>query len=163
MNVSEKTAKRFLLGDPNATNEVYGAYKNLLFFVISTYLSQKEDVEDAYQETFLRILASRDRVVSPKALHGYLLTTAKHVALDMAKAQKGIEPFDEDAAEDVPQGKLDDLLPYDLPFLDRQIIGYRLVFGLPWDEVVDLTGCPMSSAKLRYRQALEKIKGEYRK
>ena len=45
MNVSWETAKRFLEGEEGAFSEVYHAYRPILFFIISNYVSGKEDRE----------------------------------------------------------------------------------------------------------------------
>ena len=58
--------------------------------------------------------------------------------------------------------QLDYFLPYDLSKEEKKIIGYRLTFGLSWQEVSELVGIPVATAKYRYVQAIKKIKGVYK-
>ena len=54
MNVTIKTAKLFLQGEEEATVTVYKSYRSLLYFIISTYVNQKEDCDDVYQNVFMK-------------------------------------------------------------------------------------------------------------
>ena len=57
MNVTIKSAKLFLQGEEEAIALVYKSYRALLYFIISTYISQKEDCDDVYQNVFMKILS----------------------------------------------------------------------------------------------------------
>ena len=161
MKVSKQTAKLFLQGDEAATAEVYHSYKSLLYFIISSYLRNKADCEDVYQDTFLTILTKRDSIKDPSALHSYLCLTAKSKAIDFAKSrafsEEGLE--EEEEASAPSESNIDSLLPYDLSHEEREIIGYRIVFGLTFQEASDITGAPLITLKTRYARALKKIKG----
>lgn len=164
MNVTIKTAKLFLQGEEEATVTVYKSYRSLLYFIISTYVNQKEDCDDVYQNVFMKILSKRDEVKDPSSLHSYLCEVAKNEAIDYAK--KSSREQSNDALEETVEAKqstqLDYFLPYDLSKEEKKIIGYRLTFGLSWQEVGELVGIPVPTAKYRYVQAIKKIKGVYK-
>ena len=40
------------------------------------------------------------------------------------------------------------------------ILYYKAVFGYRWEEIVELTGIPSSTARLLFKQAKEKIRKE---
>ena len=164
MNVTIKTAKLFLQGEEEAIAIVYKSYRTLLYFIISTYVNQKEDCDDVYQNVFIKILSKKGEVKDPSSLHSYLCTVAKNEAIDYAK--KLSREQDSDALEEIcatsQDTQLDYFLPYDLTKEEKKIVGYRLTFGLSWQEVGELVGIPVPTAKYRYAQAINKIKGVYK-
>ena len=164
MNVTIKTAKAFLQGEEEATSIVYKSYRSLLYFIISTYVNQKEDCDDVYQNVFMKILSKRGEVKDPSSLHSYLCTMAKNEAIDYAK-KLSREQSNDSLEEICPANQLTQLdyfLPYDLTKEEKKIIGYRLTFGLSWHEVSELLGIPVATAKYRYAQAIKTIKGVYK-
>ena len=164
MNVTNKTAKLFLQGEEEATAIVYQSYRALLYFIIATYVNQKEDCDDVYQNVFMKILSKRNEVKDPSSLHSYLCAMAKNEAIDYAK--KRSRELNSDLLEDMcaanEEIQLDYFLPYDLTKEEKKIIGYRLTFGLSWREVSELVGIPTATVKFRYVQAIKKIKGVYK-
>ncbi|MBO5529008.1 MAG: sigma-70 family RNA polymerase sigma factor [Bacilli bacterium] len=166
MNVSKRTAKLFLQGDEDATSEVYYAYRKLLFFIISNYVDGEQDREDVYQEVFAKVFEHRCDCAKAEGLHYYLCQVAKTTAIDFGrkKSNKIYEPFEEETVPSSGDSNLDSYLDqFSLDPDERAIAGYRFGFGLSWKEIVDLTGIPMSTAKLRCKQALGKIKKELEK
>lgn len=166
MNVSRRTAKLFLQGDEDAASEVYYAYRKLLFFIISNYVDGEQDREDVYQEVFTKVFERRGDCAKAEGLHYYLCRVAKTTAIDFAKRQSAIrpEPLEEGDVPSQDASSLGSFLAqFSLTAEEKSIAGYRFGFGLSWKEIVDLTGIPMSSAKLRCKQALEKIKKELEK
>lgn len=164
MNVTTKTAKLFLQGEEEATAIVYKSYRALLYFIIATYVNQKEDCDDVYQNVFVKILAKRNEVKDPTSLHSYLCSMAKNEAIDFAKKRSREQSSDllEEICADRQGTQLDYFLPYDLTKEEKKIVGYRLTFGLSWKEISELMGIPSATAKYRYVQAIKKIKGVYK-
>ena len=160
MNVTNKTAKLFLQGDEEAIATVYQSYRSLLYFIIATYLNQKDDCDDVYQNVFVKILAKRNEIKDPSSLHSYLCAIAKNEAIDYAKKRSRERSSDvlEDVCADNQVNQLDYFLPYDVTKEEKMIVGYRLTFGLSWQEVSGLTGIPLGTVKYRYVQAIDKIK-----
>ena len=164
MNVTIKTAKLFLQGEEEATAIVYKSYRTLLYFIIATYLDQKEDCDDVYQNVFVKILSKRNEVSEPSSLHSYLCSMAKNEAIDYAKKRSHEQSSEllEDICADRQASQLDYFLPYDLTKEEKKIIGYRLTFSLSWKEISELMNVPVPTAKYRYVQAINKIKGVYK-
>lgn len=165
MNVTIKTAKLFLQGDEEAIASVYRSYRSLLYFIIATYLNQKEDCDDVYQNVFMKILARRNEIKDPSSLHSYLCEMAKNEAIDYAKKRSRESNSDvlEDICADKQVTQLDYFLPYDLTKEEKMIVGYRLTFGLSWKEIGELVGIPIATAKYRYAQAIDKVKRSLKK
>lgn len=164
MNVSLQTATQFLKGEETAISEVYRAYRKLLYFIIATYVPSKEEAADVYQETFLKVLSKREELKNPAALHTYLCQSAKNCAIDyLKKKQTNLDPELEETLVGEENASLDSLLPFDLTPEEKAIAGYHLGFELSWKEISELTGIPVSTAKLRYASAKKKIKEAYSK
>ena len=164
MNVTIKTAKLFLQGEEEATAIVYQSYRALLYFIIATYVNQKDDCDDVYQNVFMKILEKRSEVKDVSSLHSYLCAMAKNEAIDYAKklSREQSSEILEDICASNEESQLDYFLPYDLTKEEKKIIGYRLTFGLSWKEVSELVGIPSATAKYRYAEAIKKIKGVYK-
>ena len=113
-----------------------------------------------HQNVFVKILAKRNEVKDPSSLHSYLCAMAKNEAIDFAKRLSRERSSDvlEDICADNQVTQLDYFLPYDLTKEEKMIVGYRLTFGLSWQEVSELVGIPMATAKYRYVQAIDKVK-----
>ena len=164
MNVTNKTAKLFLQGEEEATAIVYQSYRALLYFIIATYVNQKDDCDDVYQNVFMKILEKRSEVKDASSLHSYLCAMAKNEAIDYAKKRSREQSSEilEDICASNEESQLDYFLPYDLTKEEKKVIGYRITFGLSWKEVSELMGMPEATAKYRYVQAIKKIKGVYK-
>ena len=158
MEISKKTAKDFILGNENAISEVYFKYRGLLYFIISTYVKTKEDCEDVYQNVFLNILNKREDIKEPSNLHTYLCQTAKNLAINYAKQSSKYILLNDEEVASIENQRLDDLLPYNLTREEKVIIGYKLCFGLTYQEISEIANVPVPTLKVRYSQALKKIK-----
>lgn len=159
MKVPKSLAKEFILGKEEAVSEVYYKYRGLLYFIISTYVKSKEDCEDVYQDVFLNVLNNKEDIKDSSNLHSYLCQTAKAVAINYAKKNSKcvlIENDEEIALEE--RSRIDELLPYNLTKDEKVMVGYKLCFGLSYKEIQEITGTPIPTLKLRYSQALKKIK-----
>ena len=164
MNVTTRTAKLFLQGEEEATAIVHKSYRALLYFIIATYVDLKDDIDDVYQNVFMKILEKRSEVKDASSLHSYLCAMAKNEAIDFAKKRSREQSSDllEDICVSKQDSQLDYFLPYDLTKEEKKIIGYRLTFGFSWKEVSEMLGIPSATAKYRYAKAIKKIKGVYK-
>ena len=159
MNVSRSVAIRFLQGQEAAIAEVYSKYRNLLYFIISTYVDTKEDCEEVYQDVFAALLRKKGELKDPSKLHWYLCQTAKNTAINRAKqSNQQIDRLEEEQMGETQHTRLSELLPYDLSDEERAIIGYRLCLGLSYQEISEITGVVVPTLKARYSRAIKKTK-----
>ncbi len=159
MKVSIAVAKKFVLGDENAVSEVYFKYRSLLYFIISTYVKTKEDCEDVYQNVFMTVLNKKGDIKDASTLHSYLCSTTRNLAINFAKQSSKYVSLenDEDVAS-TDKERIDDLLPYNLTKEEKALVGYKLCFALSYKEISELMDVPIPTLKVRYSQALKKIK-----
>ena len=155
----EHTAQRFLEGDERATSEVYYSSRELLYFIIASYLHRPEDIDDVYQEVFLKAFASRAEVKDPKKLGSYLCALAKNLAINSAKKLSQVASLELEDELPSPEEPFALIAP-SLTKKESFVIQSRIVFDLSWDEINAIGAIPKTSAKRLYKSALAKLKGK---
>ena len=90
MSISKHTAIGFMAGNREAIEKVYLEYKNLMFFIIASYVSNKDDIDDILSESFLKAMEKRNEIKDPQNIKAFLVSIAKHKALDFIKKNRNI-------------------------------------------------------------------------
>ena len=163
MGLSKKTIQLFKDGDKIAIGIVFEEYKKLLYFIISTYVSNPDDCNDLLSESFIKAIANKDSLKSTHEIKSFLSSIAKNEALQFLRKSKEIVS---DSLDDIyginDKGNLS--LDYLCPLLsDKEtiVVYYRAVFSYTWKEIREETGIPESTSKLIYKNAKEKLRKEY--
>ena len=164
MSISKQTIQAFILGQEDAIGKVYDEYKNLMYFIIASYISLPEDCEDVLSESFIKAMDHRQDIKDPSNIKSFLASIAKNTALDFLKKNK-----------ETPTDLIDDIYGTDdtynvmlnllEPFLTNKetiVTYYRAVFSYSWSEIVELTGIKESTARAIYASAKEKLRRELR-
>jgi RNA polymerase sigma-70 factor, ECF subfamily len=161
LRIPLSTARGFIAGDEEAISEVYLSSRKLLYFIIRSIVANKDDADDVYQETFVRILASRAAIKSPKCLERYLTQCAKNAALNFVR-ERGVridacELMDAYGEEDHKNSYLQEFMPF-LSDLENAVAVYKIEYGFSFREIAALTGVSRQTADSAYRDALRKIR-----
>ena len=164
MSISIQVVQSFILGNEDAIGKVYDEYKNLMYFIIASYISLPEDCEDVLSESFMKAMEHRADLKDPKNIKSFLASIARNTALDFLKKSK-----------EVPTDLIDDMYgttdQYNVmlnllePLLTNKetiVVYYRAVFSYSWSEIVELTGIKESTARAIYASAKEKLRRELR-
>ena len=161
MAISKGTAKAFIAGNVEATQRVYVEYKNLMYFVIAAYVPRKEDCDDILSDSFLKALERRSELKDPSKLKAFLVSIAKHQALDYLKKRRetpSSDVLDElYGTEDTHNGVLSILEPM-LTNKETIVVYLKAVFSYTWLEIAQETGIPESTARRLYASAKEKLR-----
>ena len=163
MSISKFTFIRFTRGDQKAVEKVYLEYKNLMYFVIASYVPNKLDVEDILSDSFIKAVEHREEVRNPEALKAYLAQIAKNEALNFLKQQREVpssdvieEMYGEEDRSNVLLSTLEPLLTS-----KETIVTYLKVgFSYTWEEISEETGISVSTARRLYDSAKEKLRKE---
>ena len=161
--VPKEIFEKFLDGDQNSIAVIYEKYKNLMFFVISTFIKTKEDAEDVLQESFIKAVNHREQIKKSNKLKAYLMSTCKHTALDFIKKQNKYTSTD--LIDEIYGNDDNDFLNFLEPVLTNKetlVIYYRIVFDLSWKDIVDITRISESALRLIYNKAIKKLKEVYK-
>ena len=161
MKVSTSVAKAFLRGEEEASQEVYQAYRKLLYFVIASIVGSKEDAEDVYQDTFVAVLTNRNQVKSPKDLEWYLLQTAKNLALNAVRKRDALIDYSSTLDLYGEEEKKNDYLQELNQFLnDREniVVTLKIAYGFTNKEAGKILDVSEREVALIYHQALKKLR-----
>ena len=165
MSISPKVIHAFIQGNQEAIGEVYEEYKNLMYFVIASYISQTEDCEDVLNDAFIKAMEHRQDLQDPSKLKSFLTTIARNTALDFLKKKKetaNSDLIDEIYGETDSYNVMLNLLEPLLTNKETIVTYYKAVFQYTWPEIVELTGIAESTARKIYAEALEKLRKELR-
>ena len=160
MSVSKATALDFIAGEQQAIEKVYLEYKNLLFFIIASYIPSKSDCDDLLSEAFLRAMEHRSELKDPSKLKSFLASIARNIALDFLKKNRetpGSDILDEMYGEN---DRSNDLLSLIEPLLTNKetiVVYLKIGFSYTWEEIAAETGISESTARRLYAKAKEKL------
>lgn len=161
MSISKITFIRFVNGDQKAIEKVYLEYKNLMYFVIASYISNKCDVEDILSDSFIKAVDHRLDIKQPEKLKSFLSTVAKNTALDFLRKQREIpssDVIDEIYADDDRSNNLLSVLEPLLTNKETIVTYLKVGFSYTWEEIAAETGISVSSARRIYEKAKEKLR-----
>ena len=165
MSISKQTIQSFIIGNEDAIGKVYDEYKNLMYFVIASYISLPEDCEDILSEAFIKAINHRNDLKNPDSLKTYLTTIARNCALDFLKKSRELPSSDvieEMYGSNDQYNVMLNLLEPLLTNKETIVTYYRAVFSYSWAEIVKLTGIKDSTARALYASAKEKLRKELR-
>lgn len=163
MSISKFTFIRFTRGDQKAVEKVYLEYKNLMYFVIASYVPNKLDVEDILSDSFIKAVEHREEVRNPDSLKAYLAQIAKNEALNFLKQQREVPSSDVIEEMYGEEDRSNTLLSTLEPLLTNKetIVTYLKVgFSYTWEEISEETGISVSTARRLYDSAKEKLRKE---
>ena len=163
MSISKRTVKLFVEGNEEAIGKVFEEYKNLLYFIIATYVSNPDDCDDVLSDTFIKAIENRTKLQDLNKIKSFLSTIAKNEALQFLRKNKAIplEHIEEMYGQEDRGNALLDLFGPLLSNKDTIVVYYRAVFSYSWKEIANETGIPESSAKAIYKRAKEKLRKEF--
>ncbi len=120
-----------------------------------------DDVDDAFQETFIKALRAYPRLRDDANLRGWVLTIARRVAIDATRARRrrpepvaAPEPAPVDGTPEVADPALWDAVRA-LPPRQRQAVALHYVGDLAYDDVARAMGCSTDAAR---RSAFEGVR-----
>ena len=94
MAISKLTSLGFINGRQEAIEKVYLEYKNLMYFIIATYVDNQDDCDDILSESFLKAVEHRSKIKDPSKLKTFLCSIARNQAINFQKRNKDIPSSD---------------------------------------------------------------------
>ncbi len=161
MGISKGVVLEFIAGKESAIEKVYLEYKNLMFFVIASYISLKSDIDDILSESFIKAIEHRNQITDPSNLKAFLVTVARNQALDFLKKNRPIpcsDVLDEIYGEDDRSNSFLSLIEPLLTNKETIVVYYKIGFSYTWPEIAEETGISESTARRLYASAKEKLK-----
>lgn len=79
-------------GDQAAFDHLVERFSGLVWAVVRGHRLSDADAQDVFQTTWLRLVEHLDRLRDPRAIGGWLATTARHESLRMLRHGQRVEP-----------------------------------------------------------------------
>jgi len=102
VNRDSLLVERYLGGDMEAFSELYRRYVGAVSSTVRRYIVEHDSVQEIVQEAFVRAMSSLPELQKRERLKPWLLSIARHVALDECRSRSRFVPVDGDAAAAVP-------------------------------------------------------------
>jgi RNA polymerase sigma factor (sigma-70 family) len=161
--------ERFVVDRNEAAFEVLvWRHGPLVYNVCRHLLRNVDDVEDAFQATFLALVRKATAIRNRGAVGAWLYQVAQRAALSLLAARRRAEPFPD--AEIAAPADADDLLRQDLravvhdevrrlPAKYRDAVILFYLSGLTTEEVARQLGCPRGTVLSRLAWARDRLRG----
>ena len=163
MGISKHTAIGFINGDNEAIGKVYLEYKNLMYFIIASYVKNQSDCDDVLSEAFLKAIEHRTEIKSPDNLKSFLCTIAKNQAITFQKKNSSVvvsSIIDEMYGENDRTNHVLNMIEPVLSNKETIVVYLRVVYSYSWEEIEQEVGIPNSTARRLYKNAKEKLRKE---
>ncbi len=155
-------------GDIEAFNCLYDKYKSLVYGYLYKRVNKRTEIDDIFQDVFLRLHHSRSRYKSEFPFEPWLFTVLRNSLIDYYRKKKKEYPdVSLDGLEVTPSAlqvedkhNLDGLLPKDadLKKSQRQAIELRYGEDFSFEEIADTLGTTSSNARQLVSRALKKLR-----
>lgn len=169
-------------GDRNALAVLVDRYEKPLVNFLVRMIGDREEAEDLFQETFLKVLRNAKRYEPKAAFSTWLYTIARNGCLDRLKKIKGLPTVPLEGKKEDAEGSLREALPAsgagpaeraasremakvvrgalrEMPPKKREVLILRIYQGLPYEEIARIVNAPLGTVKYRIHDAL-KVLGE---
>lgn len=148
-------------GDLSSLEIIYGIMSKKIYAAALAITQDHSDAEDVTQDTMLQIVKYAPSYRQGSNPRAWILTIARHRALDTVRARKHHTPIDElplaDAAvNDDVEAVLELLSP--LGADERQLVVLRLYEELSYSEISQIMKTSVFAAQKRYQRAIRKLK-----
>ena len=154
--------------EPNRTFEyLYNKYVNLLIFISSSILDNEADIEDAVQESFMKLFNNAYSIRSN--IKSYLSTICKNTSLDILRKNSRLVQIDDQAIDyleykdDYHSARLDILISDMREVLsdgDVNIIISHIIDNKRFSDIALELGIKPQAVKNRYYRGLKKYRSE---
>jgi RNA polymerase sigma-70 factor (ECF subfamily) len=177
----EELVERSVQGDSESFNQLVLRWERSIYALAYRTLGRDEDARDVCQETFLRAYRGLQAFKGQAKFSSWLYRIALNLCRDAMRRERraplvavpeGIDPTELAAQQPSPAPSVEDLVAQAelgrhvaavmrrLPEDQRTAILLKEYHGLTFQEIAEVTGCPLSTAKTRVYQGLTVLRRE---
>src|SRR5213596_2633126 len=152
MATDEELIAAVASGDGRRLEELCRRWERPLYQLIARHTGGR-DVEDLYQETWLRVVRAARRFDPGRRFSTWLFQIATNLCRDWHRRPppEPVDPADADAVLDARR------LLAALPEAQRSAVILRYYHDLPEEEVAAILGCPRGTVKSRLHHAMRRL------
>jgi len=163
--------------DPDLLSRLIEQYQYRLFRYLLYLTGNRETAEDFFQETWVRVI-DRGRQYNGKwKFEAWLFTVARNLVIDFLRKKRpeGLSDFTRDEAANPELSAIDSVTPHDLfaeqeasqrlitvlaclPAATREVLVLRFQEDMTLEEIMQVTGAPLSTVKSRLYRGLEELR-----
>ena len=164
MATDAELVRQLAEGDEDALRELLGCFERPLSHFIARHTGDR-DVEDLYQETWLRVVREAGRFDPQRRFSTWLFQIAVNLCRDRHRRTSHRETARSPGAGPDPGGQyaavearldLGRLLAH-LPEAQREVLILRYYHDCSEADVAEILGCPKGTVKSRLHQALARL------
>jgi RNA polymerase sigma factor (sigma-70 family) len=100
----EQLVRAAAQGDQHAFDRLVDHYAGLVWSVARAHRLGDDDAQDVFQTTWLRLVEHLDRLREPRAVGGWLATTARHESLRLLRHGDRIRPAPDEVLDHADDG-----------------------------------------------------------
>jgi RNA polymerase sigma-70 factor (ECF subfamily) len=177
----EELVARSVQGDPESFNQLVLRWERSIYALAYRTLGRDEDARDVCQETFLRAYRGLHAFKGEAKFSSWLYRIALNLCRDAMRRERraplvavpdGIDPTELAAQQPSPAPSVEDVVAQAelgrhvaaamrrLPEDQRTAILLKEYHGLTFQEIAEVMGCPLSTAKTRVYQGLSVLRRE---
>ena len=177
----EELVARSVQGDSESFNQLVLRWERSIYALAYRTLGRDEDARDVCQETFLRAYRGLHAFKGQAKFSSWLYRIALNLCRDAMRRERraslvavpeGIDPTELAAQQPSPAPSVEDLVAQAelgrhvaaamrrLPEDQRTAILLKEYQGMTFQEIADVMGCPLSTAKTRVYQGLSVLRRE---
>jgi RNA polymerase sigma-70 factor (ECF subfamily) len=162
----EDYIESLVLKDEAAFEAVYEETKHAVYALIVSIVKNKMDAEDIMQETYIKMMTSLHQYNRTYSFKTWLLTIAKHLAIDFYRKRKNIQVVDIETYEYITTSNVisaQDALEINeelnkMTDMERQIFILHIVDDMKHKDIAKLLNKPLGTVLWYYQKALKKIR-----
>jgi RNA polymerase sigma factor (sigma-70 family) len=156
--------QRLQAGENSCFDEFYERTKKFIYFSIVKIVDDYTIGEDLLQETYLYFLDHLASIKTDSSPIGFLLITAKHLALDHVRKRKREVMIDEIPSsyylvDQSPQGIVEEVKRL-LSKEEASIVLLHSVEELTFKEIATYLAKPLGTVQWKYNEAMKKLRKE---
>jgi RNA polymerase sigma-70 factor (ECF subfamily) len=177
----EELVARSVQGDSESFNQLVLRWERSIYALAYRTLGRDEDARDVCQETFLRAYRGLHAFKGQAKFSSWIYRIALNLCRDAIRRERraplvavseGIDPTELAAQQPSPAPSVEDQVAQAelgrhvaavmrrLPEDQRTAILLKEYHGLTFQEIAEVTGCPLSTAKTRVYQGLNVLRRE---
>ncbi len=163
MNVKVSVIERLKRKDEKAFDEVYHAYKKLVYYILKLYIKNNNICIELMQDIFTKVYLEIDKLKENKAFHSWIISITKNVALEYLRKER-LETnfintyFEKENLVINPKNDLSEYYTKDINDLEKAILTLHFIYNMTFKEISNQLNITKDVAAKTYYQSLEKIK-----
>jgi RNA polymerase sigma-70 factor (ECF subfamily) len=177
LSTTENAIARLKRGDLDGLTAILSRYQHRLYRYLLRIVQEPAAAEDLLQQTWLRLMEKIGRYDERSSFETWMFAVAHNLAIDHLRRKRS---YSLDAPDDSGMAPSDLLVsgalnPFEhliafergellaaaiseLPAIHREVLSLRFEEEMQLDQIADVTGVPLSTAKSRLRRALEGLR-----